>query len=171
VVADAVRSGVDGTGTTAQAASVFNVLGRVIDAMGGGIKAPQNSEGAMRSLTTAGSADFNRRFPQGAPTSACGSGPGVVNGIRYYSASGTGVLTHLFDPDSALATTSVLFRGLPNDGLVERCSSHWGVVLRDDYPWNHADEINQSLGLRGLGTPDPVAFYRTHANRLKMEGL
>ena len=58
-----------------------------------------------------------------------------------------------------------------NDGLVGRCSSHFGKVLRDDYPWNHGDAINQLFGVRGLFTPDPVDVYREHANRLKNAGV
>jgi triacylglycerol lipase len=170
-VADAVQRVVDGTGTTSVVASVFNVLSRVIDALGGGVRLPQSSDGAMRSLTTAGAKDFNSRFPQGAPDGPCGSGAPIVNGVRYYSVSGTGRVTNLFDPDSVLGITSLFFGGRDNDGLVERCSSRWGEVLRDDYPWNHADQINQTFGMRGWGTPDPVAFYRSHANRLKLAGL
>jgi triacylglycerol lipase len=45
------------------------------------------------------------------------------------------------------------------------------MVLRDDYPWNHLDQVNQSLGLRGVLSPDPRAVYRLHANRLKRLGL
>jgi triacylglycerol lipase len=44
-------------------------------------------------------------------------------------------------------------------------------VVRDDYPWNHLDEVNQAFGLRGLFSPDPVAMYRAQANRLKSLGL
>ena len=44
-------------------------------------------------------------------------------------------------------------------------------MLRDDYPWNHIDEMNHIFGLLGKGAPDPVAFYRTQANRLKLKGL
>ena len=171
VVADTVQRVLDKTHTTPLAATLFNMLGRVIDALGGGRQQPQNSEGAMKALTTAGAQAFNQRFPQGAPTSACGSGAAMVNGIRYYSASGTRVVTNVLDADSALALTAPLFIGKANDGLVERCSSRWGVVLRDDYPWNHMDQVNQAFGMRGWGTPDPVAFYRTHANRLKLAGL
>ena len=58
-----------------------------------------------------------------------------------------------------------------NDGLVSRCSNHWGQVLRDDYAWNHIDEINHVFGLRGLFSSDPVSVYRAHANRLKGLGL
>ena len=58
-----------------------------------------------------------------------------------------------------------------NDGLVGRCSSHFGQVLRDNYPWNHGDAINQMFGIRGLFTPAPTDVYRSHANRLKSAGL
>jgi triacylglycerol lipase len=44
-------------------------------------------------------------------------------------------------------------------------------VIRDDYPWNHLDEINQVLGLIGPFAPHPVALYVAHANRLKLAGL
>jgi triacylglycerol lipase len=92
--------------------------------------------------------------------------------VRYYSAGGNAVLTNVFDLSDALLTlTSVSFKGASNDGLVGKCASHWGTVLRDDYAWNHLDEINQAFGLRGLFAPDPVAFYRSQANRLKSIGL
>ena len=126
----------------------------------------------MNSLTSAGAASFNARFPAGKPTTSCGQGPATANGVRYYSASGTSVVTNVLDPtDGLLGITSLMFKGSPNDGLVGRCSSHWGQVLRDDYPWNHVDQMNHAFGLRGLFTPDPVAFYRAHANRLQQAGL
>ena len=46
-----------------------------------------------------------------------------------------------------------------------------GQVLRDNYPWNHGDEINHLLGQRGLFSQDPVSFYSGLANRLKLQGL
>jgi triacylglycerol lipase len=45
------------------------------------------------------------------------------------------------------------------------------VVLRNDYPWNHLDQVNQVLGLTRWFTPDPKAVLRAHANRLKNAGL
>jgi triacylglycerol lipase len=45
------------------------------------------------------------------------------------------------------------------------------VVIRDDYGWNHGDEVNQFLGLRGLFASNPSSVYRAHANRLKNLGL
>lgn len=170
-VADVMARAIDTTNTTPLVAGFFNMFSRVIDALGSGVKLPQNSDGALRSLSTAGSTAFTKRFPQGAPTSTCGTGAGLVNGVRYYSLSGTGTTTNLMDPDAALGLTAILFGGKANDGLVDRCSSRWGEVLRDNYPWNHMDEVNQSFGLRGWGSPDPVAVYRSHANRLKLSGL
>jgi triacylglycerol lipase len=171
VVADTLYAVTQATGTTPLAAGIADALASIISAISGAPRLPQNSEAALRSLSPAGSQAFNQRFPAGAPTTACGSGASVVNGVRYYSAGGTSVVTNLLDIDSALTITAVLFLGKANDGLVERCSSRWGTVLRDNYPWNHLDEVNQTFGLRGWFTPDPVAFYRTQANRLKNAGL
>lgn len=172
VVADAVKNLTGATGTTPLVAQFVNLLGGAISWMSGKPGLPQDSLGTLASLNTQGAQDFNRRFPQGAPTSPCGQGPAVVNGIRYYSVSGNAVLANAFDPtDWALAASSVFFGATPNDGLVSTCSSHWGTVLRDNYPWNHGDEINQAFGLRGWFSPDPVAFYRSHVNRLKSSGL
>jgi triacylglycerol lipase len=171
-VADVIQAGTGVTGTTATVSALINGFASVISLLSGSPGLPQNSEAAMISLTTQGSAAFNQRFPQGRPTSHCGQGPASVNGVRYYSASGTSVITNVLDPlDGFLGLSSLAFWGQANDGLVGRCSSRWGTVLRDDYPWNHLDEVNQSFGLRGLFTPDPVAFYRTQANRLKQAGL
>jgi len=44
-------------------------------------------------------------------------------------------------------------------------------TIRDDYRWNHLDEVNQILGLRAIFSPDPVQVYREHTNRLKLQGL
>ena len=171
-VADAVEAGTSATGTTAAVAAVVNALATFLDWLSGGAGNPQDSLAALKSLNTAGAAAFNSSHPAGAPTSACGFGPASVNGVRYYSVSGTSVLTNVLDlADPMLVASSIFFGSEANDGLVSRCSSHWGTVLRDDYPWNHLDEVNQSFGLRGLFTPDPVAFYRTQANRLKSLGL
>nr|AAC05510.1 triacylglycerol lipase precursor [Pseudomonas luteola] len=58
-----------------------------------------------------------------------------------------------------------------NDGLVSKCSALYGKVLSTSYKWNHIDEINQLLGVRGANAEDPVAVIRTHANRLKLAGV
>ncbi|MCO4300174.1 triacylglycerol lipase, partial [Acinetobacter baumannii] len=58
-----------------------------------------------------------------------------------------------------------------NDGLVSRCSAKFGKTIRDDYNWNHLDEVNQVMGIRSIFAADPVSVYRQHANRLKLQGL
>ena len=106
------------------------------------------------------------------PTSACGQGAASVNGVRYYSLGGTSVLTNVLDAsDPLLGAGSLFFGWEANDGLVGRCSSHLGVVLRDDYGWNHLDEVNQMFGLRGLFSSSPASVLRAQANRLKNAGL
>lgn len=171
-VADAIKNITSWTGTTGAVAAVANALAGTIAWLSGSPTLPQDSLGSLQSLNTAGAADFNRRFPQAAPTSACGQGAAVVNGIRYYSVGGTSVATNLLDvSDGLLVASSVFFGFEQNDGLVSQCSSHWGTVLKDNYAWNHLDEVNQGFGLRGLFSQDPVAFYRSQANRLKAAGL
>ncbi len=133
---------------------------------------PQNALGALASLSSAGATSFNNRHPQGRPTTSCGQGAAVVNGVRYYSMGGTSVLTNIFDiSDPMLGAGSLFFGFEQNDGLVGKCSSHWGVVLRDDYGWNHLDQVNQILGFRGLFSSSPASVYRAQANRLKIAGL
>ncbi|MEK8086043.1 triacylglycerol lipase [Aquabacterium sp. A3] len=131
---------------------------------------------ALGALSSEGSAVFNAKFPTAAPTTPCGQGPEVAsirgNQMRWYSFSGTAVKTNGWDiSDLILGATAKYFGDEANDGLVGRCSSHWGKVIRDDYPWNHLDQINQVLGTIGKDAPDPVAFYVQHASRLKGAGL
>ena len=175
-VADLVATaqGVVGPTLSSLVASVVNGFGKLLG-LAAGEKLSQDSLAGLHSLTTAGAADFNRRFPAGVPTSACGEGAHSVNGVRYYSWSGTRHLTNPLDvSDVALAATGLAFIGRSdwqNDGLVGRCSSHLGDVIRDDYRMNHLDENNQILGLTYLFETDPVVVFRNHANRLKNAGL
>lgn len=165
------------TGTTALVATGVNGLTTLIDLLSSG-GLPQDSLAALNSLTFEGAAKFNAKFPAGKPTSTtCGTGQGaagpeLVGGVRYFSLSGSSVLTNPLDLlDLALVAGSLSFKGAANDGLVSRCSSRWGTVVRDDFPWNHLDEVNQAFGLRGLMSPNPLSVYRAHANRLKGLGL
>ncbi|MFY9809787.1 esterase/lipase family protein [Aquabacterium sp.] len=135
-----------------------------------------NLRAAVDSLSATGMAKFNARFPAGAPTTPCGSGPEVaaIDGhpIRWYSVSGTAVKTNGWDiSDLLLDTFASKYFSEEHDGLVGRCASHWGKVLKDNYAWNHLDEINQVFGLVGRSAPSPLAFYVQHANRLKQVGL
>ena len=58
-----------------------------------------------------------------------------------------------------------------NDGIVSMCIAKFGKTIRDNYPWNHLDEINLMFGIKGAFVPDPVNAYRQHANRLELQGL
>lgn len=171
-VADAIKAGTSTTGTTAWVASVVNAMASLISYLSGDPDLAQDSEAAMNSLTSSGAAAFNASYPQGKPSSTCGQGAASVNGVQYYSIGGTSVVTNVLDPgDALLSITATTFGSTANDGMVGQCSAHWGTVLRDDYAWNHIDEMNHAFGLRGVFAPDPVEVYRAHANRLKLAGL
>lgn len=132
---------------------------------------PQDVPAALASLHSEGAADFNRRFPAGVPTEACGQGAAEVNGVRYYSWSGVGTFYNWLNPgDYIMAMTGVAFNKEVGDGLVGRCASHLGQVIRDDLPLNHLHLINQIGGLVGDGS-DPVGLYVEHARRLRALGL
>lgn len=137
---------------------------------------PHDSLASGSSLTLAGSAKFNQKYPIGMPSTACGEGAyswkHADGQIYNYSFTGVGQVTNLLDPDSALKVTALLIDGgKENDGLVSRCSAKFGKTIRDNYNWNHLDEVNMVLGLKNLFAPDPVDVYRQHVNRLKLQGL
>ena len=170
-LADYLRGQVqNGSFTQTVLAYFANSLGMVLNLLTGHSN-PQDAIAALDQLTTAGMASFNASYPQGVPTTSCGSGAASVNGVRYYSWSGTGVLTNALDvSDAALGLTSFFYSGA-NDGLVGRCSSHLGTVIRDNYFYNHLDEVNQVLGLTSIFESSPQTVFRAQANRLKSAGL
>lgn len=149
-----------------------NLLGEMINFFSSG-DYDQDVMAVMSALTTAETRAFNLRHPQGLPSTECGEGDYEVDGIYYYSWSGTQPVTNIFDPVEALfAITSQFFdSGVENDGLVSRCSSHLGMVIRDNFKMNHLDEVNMMLGIHHLWSTDPLTVFRTHANRLKNQGL
>ncbi|MFN3438434.1 MAG: esterase/lipase family protein [Acidovorax sp.] len=169
-VADILR-GVAPAGSVSEtvANAAAKALVGLINLTSGGSGLPQMPTAALDSLTTAGLAHFNRRFPQALP-SGCGSGAELVNGVRYYSWTGTKPLTNVLDASDGLLSVMSLTFGEANDGLVSACSSRLGKHL-GDYRQNHLDEVNQLLGLRDWFSTDPVTLYRQHANRLKLLGL
>lgn len=134
----------------------------------------QDALAGLDSLTSAGAAKFNASFPGGMPNTStpCAEGVYSANGVRYYSWSGTGHFTNVLDPlDAGLAATGLAFGSAPNDGLVGQCSSHLGMVIRDNYNMNHLDTVNQIFGLVSIFEANPVALFRQQANRLKLAGL
>ena len=145
--------------------AVFSVLG-----MASGAYYSQDSAVVLDSLNTKGAKAFNAKFPQAVPTTDCGEGQYVVNGVRYYSWTGIGTKTNVLDiSDYILELAGKLTSG-KSDGGVGQCSTHLGQVIRDDYNQNHLDEVNQIFGLVHVLGANPVALYRQHANRLKLEG-
>lgn len=152
--------------------SVANAVSGLISFLSGSPTLPQNARAAATSLSTAGSAAFNQRHPEGVPTTACGEGAYQVNGVYYFSWSGAQPYTNALDAsDPVLALTALAFNGAKNDGLVSSCSSHLGKVIRDDYALNHLDEVNQLVGITNLFETNPVTIYRQQANRLQGLGL
>jgi triacylglycerol lipase len=145
-----------------------NTLASLIDLFSGGGN-QQDILAALKALTTAETVAFNQQYPEGMPSTYCGQGNRIgSNGVSYFSWSGAKPLTNAFDPsDVLLGATSIVFLGEKNDGLVSSCSSHLGMVIRDDYRMNHLDEVNQVLGLHDIWSTDPVTLYRQQANRLK----
>lgn len=144
-----------------------------------GPKLPTDVSASHQSLTSAGVALFNRQYPQGLPRTWGGQGEELVNGVRYYSWSGilkpgiTNRGRNLIDGTNVtcriFARTFINERG-QSDGMVGRFSSHLGTVIGDDYPLDHFDIVNQTLGLVGKGA-DPVRLFMEHAARLKAAGL
>ncbi len=132
---------------------------------------PQDPVAALASLTTIGTADFNRRFPAGVPVQPCGEGAHEAQGIRYYSWSGVGSFYRALNPsDYLMALTQKTFHKEVSDGLVGRCASHLGQVIRDDYPMNHFHAVNLFFGAVSPDV-DPVQLYVDQAKRLKLAGL
>ncbi|MCO5785861.1 lipase [Pseudomonas sp. G11-1] len=173
-LADFLREMPEGSAGEAIVAGLVNAAGKMINFLSGSpIDTPMNSLGSLESLHSAGAARFNAKFPQGIPTTACGEGDYQVNNVRYYSWSGTSPSTNLLDPsDLMMVVAAQTFpKGEANDGMVGRCSSRLGMVIRDNYRMNHLDEVNQILGLTSLFETDPVTVYRQQANRLKKAGL
>jgi triacylglycerol lipase len=165
-VADIALGLIPGVGST-----LTTAVASIINFLSGGSGLPQNGNAALVSLSTAGTAIFNAKYPQGLPTSACGEGAYVVNGVSYFSWSGGQTWTNAFDvADPFLLATGLAF-GEKNDGLVASCKSHLGRTIRDDYGMNHLDEVNQLVGIVNLFETSPVTVFRQQANRLQGLGL
>lgn len=165
----------EGTGLDLALASVVNfVSGAIVWAQGLDPNSfPHDSLAAAKSLSTAGATAFNQRFPVGIPNTACGEGAYNQNGMQLYSFTGNVPFNNALDASDYImkASSFIVSREGANDGLVPVCSARFGQNIRDNYKWNHLDEVNQLFGIRGLFSQDPVQVYREHANRLKRQGL
>ncbi|WP_460116340.1 lipase family alpha/beta hydrolase [Pseudomonas sp. H2_D02] len=154
------------------ASRVATLFADFISSLSGQAQLPQHAIAALAALTTEGVGAFNDKYPQGLPRSWGGNGPQEVNGVRYYSWSGTvrdtADTAHGFC--QAFSEYFITEAG-QNDGIVGRYSSHLGKVIRSDYPMDHLDAINQSVGGERCKGTDPVALYLRHAERLRIVGL
>jgi triacylglycerol lipase len=160
----------DGSFSEVVVDALGGALGTILNLLSGADNA-NDASAALHSLSAEGMAQYNAQYPVGLPSTSCGSGAATTGGIRNYSWSGTGILTNVLDVSDAAMGVSSLFYDQANDGLVERCSSHFGQVIRDNYFHNHLDEVNQILGLVSIFESNPKTVFRTHANRLKNAGL
>jgi triacylglycerol lipase len=139
--------------------------------MTSGSSDPNDAKAALEFLRPSSIAAFNTAYPMGVPSTACGEGNAVDGGIYYFSWGGQGWLTNpvdILDPDWMMLGINV---AEGNDGLVGRCSTHLGRVIRDDYLANHIDATNLMFGMVSPFGPSPVELFRVHANRMKGLGL
>lgn len=156
--------------------AAFEALGLAADVLSGVPLDKLHEQSTMNFITTTtteSSALFNAKYPAPLPTTYCGQPPAnnVMNGVEYYSWAGTSNLTNALDPsDYILSLTGLTHEGIPNDGLVDNCSTRVGKVIRDNYRMNHLDTINQFFGLSSLLDTNPLTVYRAQANRLKKQG-
>jgi triacylglycerol lipase len=132
---------------------------------------PNDVDAALDNLTTAGMAELAVQYPAALPADACGHGAPIVDGVHYYSWGGVAGLTNPVDLLDPLWLLASFLGGGPNDGLIARCSTHLGEVIRDDYPQNHIDQTNMLFGLVTPFGPNPKALFRQQGNRLLIAGL
>ncbi|WP_223513230.1 lipase family alpha/beta hydrolase [Pseudomonas sp. GL-B-19] len=161
------------------AATVATLYADFVSLLSGNAHLPQNAVAALNALTTEGVGAFNDKYPQGLPKTWGGKGRELVNGVRYYSWSGTLQGTLLDEGLNALDPLHGFLRAFShyftteaeqNDGMVGRYSSHLGKVIRSDYPLDHLSSLGHSDG-HSRKAIDPVALYVQHAERLKNAGL
>lgn len=159
------------------ASRVATLFADFISLLSGQAQLPHNAIAALAALTTEGVGAFNDKYPQGLPKNWGSKGPDLVNGVRYYSWSGT--LQDTRGEFDATAPYQAFCRAFSeyfiteagqNDGLVGRFSSHLGKVIRSDYPMDHMEAIDRRSGGARKGA-DPVALYVQHAERLRKAGL
>lgn len=162
--------------------AAFYLVAGVMGLLETGYRGPRfnaDLHASHHSLTSAGVALFNRQYPQGLPETWGGHGAEQVNGVRYYSWSGTLQPGKTDRGRNRLDLTHRSCRWFARsfvreqgqcDGMVGRYSSHLGMVIGDDYALDHFDIVNQSLGWVGKDA-DPIRLFVEHARRLKAAGV
>jgi len=156
------------------AEDLINLTGNVIDALAGNPEYANDALETIKFMSTEGALAFSEDFPDGEPTAYCGDGANLVNGVHYYSWGSTGTLTNavdVSDPLMALFDQLGYYNGEASDGLVAKCSQHWGENIRDDYWMNHLDATNMLFALHNLLETNPKTLYKNHADRFRGMGL
>jgi triacylglycerol lipase len=159
----------------AVALNVVTLFSEFLTLLSGSLTLPQNALAALNALTTEGVGGFNDKYPQGLPTTWGGHGAELVDGVRYYSWSGTlpatgaPTLDPLHEVCRGLSEYFITEAG-QNDGFVGRYSSHLGTVIRSDYPLDHLGSLRRTIASAASG-PDPIALYLEHAARLQAANL
>jgi triacylglycerol lipase len=156
------------------AEDLINLTGNVLDALAGNPEYSNDALASIKFMSTEGALAFTEQFSDGEPSSYCGQGANLVNGVHYYSWGSTGTFTNVLDisdPLMALFDTLGYYNGEASDGLVAKCSQHWGENIRDDYAMNHLDATNMLFGLHSLLDTNPKTLYKNHADRFRGMGL
>ena len=107
----------------------------------------------------------------GEPGTVAADDPVAANGVRYWSI-GSAVNPQRASKwlDPLFLAGRAYFGQAPNDGVVGQAASRWGHVLRDDFDWNHLEQINHGWFKPSTG-PGAASVYLDHAKRLKNLGL
>lgn len=159
---------------------IGGAISTLIGYLSSGQKMPHDALGAMREISLDGMAAFNARYPAAVPATRCGQGETWVNGVHYFSWTGSAITTNLLDPTSYFLILDIIGRHVSkqitgvaekSDAVVGQCESHLGRVIRDDYRMNHFDEVNQAFGLVDIFSVNPRTVWKQQANRLKNMGL
>ncbi|HVL02049.1 MAG TPA: hypothetical protein VM553_19665, partial [Dongiaceae bacterium] len=159
---------------------IGGAIGILIGFLSSGDNLPQDPLETIKEISLDGMASFNTRYPAAVPATRCGQGEALVNGIHYFSWTGSAINTNFLDPTSYNTILDSINRSISkkvtgvaekSDSVVGQCESHLGQVIRDDYRMNHFDEVNHVFGLVDSGSVNPKTVWKQHANRLKTMGL
>jgi hypothetical protein len=110
--------------------ALFKAVGTFISLISDHPENPQAPQAAFESLTSAGLAAFNRKYPQGVPKQWGGEGNEIENGVYYYSWSGIVQKFQSLQPLDPSHLNCIVLSKLfykekhANDGLVGQYSSH-----------------------------------------------
>ncbi len=159
--------------------SVANLLGEMINLLGG-YDYSQDAAAMFLDFSNNGES-FNALCPStGVPVDGNREGEysEIIDGheIFYYSWTGQNSgITNLLDIADPILTlfgkTIETYGEYNHDGLVQVESTHFGKVLRDDFDWNHLDEVNLMFGLRKPSASNPISVIRHQVNLLQQQGL